>query len=117
MVLRKDPPFARTWSLPGGHVEFGESLEKAAVREVREETGIRVRIQQMNGFENLVFDDGKKAYHILLFRFTGAPVGGRLRTGKDVAKAAWVRKAELTRLRLSPPARDFIEEEGSMPPL
>jgi 8-oxo-dGTP diphosphatase len=112
LILRKDPPFSRTWSLPGGHLEFGETIEKAAVREVREETGIRIRILRTRGFENLVFTDAGKPYHIVLFRFVGVPTGGRLRKGRDVAGAAWVRKRELTRLRLSRPARDFLQAEG-----
>lgn len=114
LVLRKDPPFAQTWSLPGGHVEFGETLEAAAVREIREETGVRVRLQRMCGFENLVFTDANRRYHILLFRFVGVPAGGQLRTGHDVAKAAWIPKSDLPLLRLSPPARRFLEAERAM---
>ncbi len=42
LIKRKNPPYG--WAIPGGFVEVGESLEEAAVREAREETGLKVRI-------------------------------------------------------------------------
>ena len=47
LLLRKRPPEAGTWSLPGGRVEFGERLEDAVVRELREELGITVEVESL----------------------------------------------------------------------
>jgi 8-oxo-dGTP diphosphatase len=47
LLLRKRPPEAGTWSLPGGRVEFGERLEDAVVRELREELGVRVEVESL----------------------------------------------------------------------
>jgi ADP-ribose pyrophosphatase len=47
LLLRKRPPEAGTWSLPGGRVEFGERLEDAVVRELREELGITVDVESL----------------------------------------------------------------------
>jgi 8-oxo-dGTP diphosphatase len=47
LLLRKRPPEVGTWSLPGGRVEFGERLEDAVVRELREELGIMVEVEAL----------------------------------------------------------------------
>lgn len=45
LVKRRNPPLAGEWSIPGGHLEPGESLAEAAVREVAEETGLAVSVR------------------------------------------------------------------------
>ena len=48
-----------TWSLPGGHLEFGESIEEGAAREVLEETGMHIKNPQILVVTNDIFDDEK----------------------------------------------------------
>ncbi|NOI80130.1 NUDIX domain-containing protein [Vibrio tubiashii] len=57
---------AHTWATPGGHLEFGESIEECAEREVLEETGLQVNSVSKLGFTNDVFEQEDKHY-ITLF--------------------------------------------------
>ncbi len=49
LVKRKHPPFEGMWALPGGFVQYGERVEEAILREVKEETGLEVDIEQLVG--------------------------------------------------------------------
>lgn len=62
MGLRKGAHGEGTWSIPGGHLEFGESIEEGAKREVMEETGITVTNVQIAGITNDIFVKEKKHY-------------------------------------------------------
>ena len=56
LIRRKNPPFKNSYALPGGFVEIGESVEDACIREVYEETNIKVKIVKQIG----VFSDPKR---------------------------------------------------------
>ncbi len=49
LIKRKNEPFKGRWALPGGFVEYGETVEEAALREVKEETGMDARIKKLVG--------------------------------------------------------------------
>lgn len=59
---RKNAHGEGTWSFPGGHLEFNEKIEDCAVREVREETGIKIRNLRRGPFTNDIFEKEKKHY-------------------------------------------------------
>jgi len=92
LVKRKYEPLAGRWSLPGGAVEVGESLESCLAREMIEETGLEVRVGPVvEVFDRITRDpEGRVLYHLVLVDYLCWPFGGTLCPGSDVAEAVFV---------------------------
>jgi ADP-ribose pyrophosphatase YjhB (NUDIX family) len=90
LVRRANDPGRGQWSLPGGHVEPGESDADAVARELREETGLEVRVGSLVG--------SVQRGPFLIFDYAAEAVGGLLQAGDDASDAAWVDHAEFTRM-------------------
>ncbi|MHA2281606.1 MAG: NUDIX hydrolase [Promethearchaeota archaeon] len=71
LVKRKYNPDAGYWSIPGGHLDLGEEVQKAAEREAFEETGFKVKVSKLAGIIDKIMydDDGKIEYHYVLLNF------------------------------------------------
>lgn len=92
LVKRAHEPLQGEWSVPGGAVELGETLESAIAREVREETGLEVEVGPIvDVLDRLRYDpDGRVKYHFVLVDFVCRPTGGVLRYSSDADAAEWV---------------------------
>jgi 8-oxo-dGTP diphosphatase len=103
LVRRGHEPLKGEWSVPGGAVEVGETLEAAVAREVREETGLDVEVGALVDVLDRIRPaaDGRTLYHYVLIDFACRPTGGLLRCGTDAIDAAWVRVADLAEYRLA----------------
>jgi mutator protein MutT len=115
LVKRGRNPFAGTWSLPGGRIEPGETAEAAAIREVREETGIAISgLTRIDRVEVAVpkAAGGVEASFVLVV-FAGEFKSGALAAGDDAADARWVSPAELAAMRLTDDTRAMIERHGA----
>ena len=112
LVQRAQEPLSGKWTLPGGAVELGETLEEAVVRELREETGLEVRVLELiEAFERMARDDSDRLrYHYVLLDYLCVPVGGELLAGSDVAAAQWVRPGEFARYQVTEKARSICEK-------
>jgi len=111
LVRRGSEPQKGLWSIPGGGLELGETLEQGVRREALEETGLDVRIvQSLDTFERILRDDsGRVEYHYVLADFLCEPSGGILRAGDDADQAAWFRREELAGLPTTPLVAEAVE--------
>jgi len=92
LVRRGEPPFQGRWALPAGYIEADESVEQAAIRECREETGLEVRLLELFGVYS--FPEGPVQSGIIIF-FRAQPESGRLRAGDDAQEVGIFRPDDL----------------------
>jgi 8-oxo-dGTP diphosphatase len=111
LVKRRYAPLAGEWSLPGGGVEVGETLDACVVRELREETGLDVEVGPViEVFDRITHDaDGRVQYHYVLVDYLCWPIGGELVAASDVADAAWVDPPDITSFKITAKATAVIE--------
>jgi mutator protein MutT len=106
LIRRAHPPDAGRWTIPGGKVEPGESFEHAAVRELREETGVGADVVEYLGCETLLA--GSVVYriheHLLVPTEPRCP-----KAADDAADARWAARAELGELQVAPQVLEVLE--------
>jgi ADP-ribose pyrophosphatase YjhB (NUDIX family) len=110
LVKRGRAPLQGTWSIPGGVLEVGETLRKAAIREAYEETGLTIEPGELLGvFERVVPDEqGRMKYHYVLIDFLCWPKAGQLAAGDDAEDVRWFRRDELAALDLARETEEVI---------
>jgi 8-oxo-dGTP diphosphatase len=110
LVKRRYEPLAGRWSIPGGTLELGETLETGLAREMREETGLEIEVGPViEVFDRIIFDaDRRVRYHFVLVDYLCWPIGGVLQAGSDVDEAVMVDPASLDLFDLTEKAREVI---------
>ena len=111
LIQRGSNPGYGMWSIPGGKLEFGESLRHGVEREIREECGIDVVAGDVLGVFDLIEhdDDGSIAFHYVLIDLEARYRGGEIRAGSDASDVRWVPLREVHLLPLSHRLSEFVE--------
>ena len=105
LIQRAKPPLG-LWSLPGGHVEFGETAVAAAKRELLEESGVTADLTAFIGLYEVILD--KPAFHYAIACYGGMWRSGEAQASSDALEARWLAPAELDSLDFAPNVREAI---------
>jgi 8-oxo-dGTP diphosphatase len=110
LIRRGRGPAQGQWSVPGGRVEWGETLHEAVVRETYEETGLEVVVDSFLGWVERIVEP----YHyvILDFSVTALDPSRPPVAGDDAAEVAWVPFADVSDLPLVSGLYEFLRDVG-----
>ena len=110
LVQRGREPLRGLWSLPGGRIEWGETLHQAALRELAEETAIEADIRMLLDSVEVIDRDrsGHVVYHHVLTTFGAVWRSGEARAGSDAAAVRWVDAGGLAALPMTPGTDQLI---------
>lgn len=110
LIQRATAPNAGQWAIPGGKVQPGETLQQAAEREIKEETGVVIRAgEPVFCFDVIERDDqGKLRYHYVIVDLFAEYLSGEPQADDDALDAAWVTPQALARLDVNVMTRQLL---------
>lgn len=116
LAQRGRPPLEGVWSLPGGVVELGETLEEAALRELAEETGVTAESAGLAGHVDVIRHDeaGRVERHFVVVALAGRYVSGEPFCGDGTLAVRWVPLDEMERLALTEGAAPIIRRAAAL---
>ncbi|MEJ2122964.1 MAG: NUDIX hydrolase [Alphaproteobacteria bacterium] len=116
LAQRAKPPLAGVWSLPGGRVEPGEMARTAALRELKEETGITAKLNGITDVVDVILrrEDGSLRAHYVIASFYGTWTGGEPRPESDCLGAEWVGLDELSGRNITEGTTEIIQQAARL---
>jgi 8-oxo-dGTP diphosphatase len=106
LLIQRARPSLGQWSLPGGHVEFGETALAAAQRELLEESGVHADLAEFVGLYEII--RANPAMHYAIACYCGLWTSGEARASSDALAVRWVAPAELYHFDFAPNVREAI---------
>lgn len=112
IIKRGNEPSKGKWSIPGGHVELGEKLKEAVIRETKEETCLDVDNPiLLDVVENVDWDEQRKIkYHYVIVDYLVHVKGGNIEAASDAAELRWVPFGEVEAYNLTASFRLFFRD-------
>lgn len=123
LIRRGSEPLRGEWSIPGGTLELGETLEEGVARELLEETGLEVQVLELiEVFDRIYLEDAasigvekkKPRFHYVIVDYLCERIGGTAVAGSDVTDAAFAREEELGNYHLTETAMRILGKAFAM---
>jgi 8-oxo-dGTP diphosphatase len=115
IVRRARPPAHGLYTLPGGGVELGETLEQAVIREVREETALVIEPVGLAGFRQAIARDasGRVERHFVILPFAARWISGEVLLNEELAEAHWLAPEQLDGLKTTEGLAGIVAAAGA----
>lgn len=118
LIRRGSQPLLGEWSIPGGTLELGETLEEGVARELLEETGIQVCVLELIEVFDRIYlenhstttDKKKPRFHYVIADYLCERIGGEPRAGSDVTDLALAAEDDLARFHLTETATRVLKK-------
>lgn len=122
LIRRGSEPLLGEWSIPGGTLELGETLEEGVARELLEETGIKVRILELIEVFDRIYPGTDAAakekrtprFHYVIADYLCERLSGEPRAGSDVTDVTFAREEELSKFQLTETATRILKKAFEM---
>jgi len=125
LIRRASEPLRGEWSIPGGMLELGETLEEGVARELLEETGLQVRVLELiEVFERIVYspngegaggrDLGRPRFHYVIADYLCERISGEHAAASDVTDVVFAKEEELERFSLTETALRILHKAFAM---
>ena len=123
LIKRGSEPLLGQWSIPGGTLELGESLQEGVARELLEETGLEVQVLDMiEAFDRIFLDPAvanagdrsRPKYHYVIVDYLCERLAGEAKAGSDVTDVAYAREDELEKFHLTSTATRVLHRAFAM---
>ena len=115
IVRRARAPAKGIYTLPGGGVELGETLEQAVTREIREETALDIEPIELVGFRQAIARDagGRVERHFVILPFAARYVAGEVSLNEELSEAHWLDPAALGELKTTEGLAEVVALAGA----